>query len=110
MNLEIFVSFENPLVNFYTNDPEIEFDTRVGYPFAFKTNFLTRGIHTNIVLFPKKIKVEPKPYSNCVNIEKFPPSMFLTMKKMGVEYSREYCLNFYYQQLINENLECFDPT
>lgn len=87
-----------------------------GYPFVFEWTPVEPGTHTDIVIAASTARVMPKPFSSCVDIdlgrnegESLSPILRF-MKKMGLEYSREFCLDVYSQYLINKELSCYDPT
>lgn len=109
MHLEMFTGSANPLIYTYTNNIEIEINSIINYPYNFKTNYLSRGKHSNIVLSPHKVQVMPKPFSDCVDVEKNPSAMVSILKEKGIEYSREICINYYNQLVINKELNCFYP-
>lgn len=86
-----------------------------GYPFVFEWTPVEPGTHTDIVIAVSTARVMPKPFSSCVDIdlsrdgETLSP-ILMFMKKMRLEYSREFCLDVYSQYLINKELNCYDPT
>lgn len=106
MNLEMFSGCSNPLSLLETLNVAIEIGASTAYPIVFKTTPLTQGKHTNIYLTPYNTQVLPKPYSDCVDVEKNPPKMLFIMKQIGMAYSQEFCRNVYTQFFINQEYNC----
>lgn len=110
MHLELYSAIANKLSTQDMPGIVLEIAPNNGYPFVFSWVPVDSGTHTDIVITSNTARTLPRPYSKCVDIETYSSPILTFMKQMGLNYSREFCLDVVAQYLINKELKCYDAT
>lgn len=107
LHLEMYAGIPSPLSFAVIRGLQIEIKSHDGYPFVFLGHLLNVRTHTEITIKPKLSKMLPKPYSNCVNLDTYKSPHASVLKKLGITYTRENCLDINTQLMIIRNFGCY---
>lgn len=107
LHLEMYAGISSSLSFATMRGFQIEIKSHDGYPYVFTSHIVSAGSFSNYIITPKLTKVLPKPYSNCVDLDTYKSPHATLLKKLGISYSRENCLDINTQLMIIRDFGCY---